>query len=125
MEVGPRWPKQKWGAHAQTPDEQFNKFGIGICLVGNFDQQHPTDAQLRSTAKLVAYLMKTYGIPASHVIGHGDTKPTDCPGRNMHVAVVRRMSVQLLADAGDAVPEEHPIRTAAADGELMFKVPAR
>ncbi len=121
VEVGPRWPKQKWGAHAQTPDEQFNRFGIGICLVGNFDQQHPTDAQLRSTARLVAYLMKTYGIPPSHVIGHGDTKPTDCPGRNMHVAVLRRMSVRLLADAGDAVPEEHAIRTAAADGELMFK----
>jgi len=35
------------------------------------------------------------------------------------------MSVQLLADAGDIVPAEHPVRTAAANGELMFKVPAR
>jgi hypothetical protein len=126
VEVGPRWPKQKWGAHAQTPDEQFNRFGIGICLVGNFDQQHPSDAQLRSTAKLVAYLMKTYNIPPSHVIGHGDTKPTDCPGRNVHVAALRRMSVQMLADAGVAVPQDRPIRTAVAAGrELMFKAPAR
>jgi N-acetylmuramoyl-L-alanine amidase len=126
VEVGSRWPKQKWGAHAQTPDEQFNKFGIGICLVGNFDQQQPSDSQLRATSKLVAYLMKTYGISPSHVIGHGDTKRTDCPGRNLHVASVRRMSVQLLVDAGDAAPlEDHPVRTAAANGEMMFKAPAR
>ncbi len=125
VEVGPRWPKQKWGAHAQTPDEQFNKYGIGICLVGNFDQQQPTDAQLRSTARLVSFLMRTYGIPASHVIGHGDTKPTDCPGRNIHMASIRRMSLQLLADAGLTAPEDRPLRTAVANGELMFQVPAR
>ena len=124
IEVGPRWPKQKWGAHAQTPDEQFNRFGIGICLVGNFDEQHPSEAQLRSTAKLVAYLMKTYHIPASHVIGHGDTKRTDCPGRNLHVWAVRRMSLQMLADAGITAPEDAPIRT-ASNGELLVNETAR
>ena len=48
IEVGPRWPKQKWGAHAKTPDEQFNNYGIGICLVGNFDLDRPSPAQLQS-----------------------------------------------------------------------------
>ena len=81
VEVGSRWPKQKWGAHAQTPSEEFNNFGIGICLVGNFDQSRPTKEQMDSLSRLVAYLMKTYRIPADHVIGHGDTKPTECPGK--------------------------------------------
>ena len=83
IEVGPRWPKQKWGAHAKTPDNRFNELR----------HRHLPRRQLRhragrptrrckSLAKLVAYLMKTYHIPADHVIGHGDTKATDCPGRS-------------------------------------------
>ncbi len=118
VEVGPRWPKQKWGAHAKTPSEEFNQHGIGICLVGDFDKSTPSDAQMRSLAKLTAYLMKTYHIPADHIIGHGDTKATDCPGRNMHVATVRRMSAQILADAGANVPES---RTRTASADLMYE----
>src|SRR5688572_30035149 len=83
IEVGSRWPKQKQGAHCKTPNNEFNDRGIGICLVGNFDQSRPTDAQLKSLAKLVAHLQKTYRIPAERIIGHGDAKATECPGRNL------------------------------------------
>jgi hypothetical protein len=96
VEVGPRWPKQKYGAHAKTPTQEYNQFGIGICLVGNFDLESPTPAQMKSLAKLTAYLMQTYHIPASHVIGHCDTKPTDCPGRNVHVALIRALAEQMM-----------------------------
>jgi hypothetical protein len=113
VEVGSRWPKQKWGAHAQTPSEEFNNFGIGICLVGNFDQSRPTREQMESLSRLVAFLMKTYHISADHVIGHGDTKPTECPGKYMSIATVRRMSTQILAAAGDVPPA--PTRTASAE----------
>jgi hypothetical protein len=101
VEVGPRWPKQKWGAHAKTPNNEYNDFGIGICLVGNFDIERPTAQQTKSLARLIAYLMKTYNIPAARVLGHSDTKPTDCPGRNMNIAAIRRMATQ-MADTGDA-----------------------
>jgi len=114
IEVGPRWPKQKWGAHAKTADNRYNDYGIGICLVGNFDVDRPTAAQMRSLSKLVAYLMRTYHIPADRVLGHGDTKPTDCPGRHMSVASVRRMATQILADSGAQVESD----TQAAAAEL-------
>jgi len=106
IEVGPRWPKQKWGAHAKTPDEQFNNYGIGICLVGNFDMDRPSPAQMQAVAKLTAYLMQTYHIPASHVIGHCDTKPTDCPGRHVSVVEIRRLASQIAQDIGksDSMP---------------------
>ncbi len=125
IEVGPRWPKQKWGAHAKTPDNRYNDFGIGICLVGNFDLSRPSAEQLRAVSKLVAYLMKAYRIPADRVIGHGDTKPTDCPGRNMNLAQIRWMSAKVLADAGDSEsPAPIDTRTAAAPASnLMFDVP--
>jgi len=118
VEVGPRWPIQKHGAHAKTPDNRYNDYGIGICLVGNFEETHPTVAQLRSLAKLVAYLERTYNIPPSCVIGHRDTKQTLCPGRNLDIMVVRRMAAQRLADAG--LPEPAEVDTASARaGELL------
>jgi hypothetical protein len=105
VEVGPRWPRQKWGAHAKTPDNRFNDFGIGICLVGNFDNTQPTAEQMKSLSKLVAHLMRTYRIPADRVVGHGDTgKPTECPGRLLNVAQVRQLSLRAIADAGEAAP---------------------
>lgn len=104
VEVGPRWPKQKWGAHAKTADNRYNEFGIGVCLVGNFDVARPTPRQQQELSRLVAYLMKTYNIPPERVLGHRDTKATECPGRYMNIEVVRRQATQALADAGDEVP---------------------
>jgi hypothetical protein len=118
VEVGTRWPKQKWGAHTKTPDNQFNDFGIGICLVGNFDITHPSQAQIRSLDHLVAYLMFTYHIPPDHVLGHDNCKPTDCPGRYMNVAAVRRSALQILADGGDHEFDNQPTALAAGT-ELM------
>lgn len=103
VEVGPRWPKQKWGAHAKTPNNEFNERGIGICLVGNFDVERPTPEQMRSLTKLVTYLMKTYHVRPQDVIGHGETKATDCPGRFINVAALRRQLAQGLADGTDLV----------------------
>lgn len=112
VEVGSRWPVQKWGAHAKTPDNRFNEEGIGICLVGNFENTRPTARQMQSLTKLVAYLMQTYKIPANRVIGHRDTgKSTDCPGRNLNLTEVRRQASQMTStvarrsDAGSARAE--------------------
>jgi len=101
IEVGGRWGKQKWGAHAKTADNRYNDYGIGICIVGNFDLRRPSPQQTRQAAKLVAYLMKTYRIPAANVIGHRDTKPTECPGKYMNLADLKRTAVQMLADKND------------------------
>jgi hypothetical protein len=98
IEVGPRWTKQKWGAHDNALDNRYNIYGIGICLVGDFNKTRPTPRQMRSLVKLVAYLMETYNIPASRVLGHGQTKVTECPGRNLNVASVREQAERLVAD---------------------------
>ncbi len=102
VEVGGRWRQQKWGAHAKTADNRYNDYGIGICLVGNFDIERPTPAQQQSLAKLVAFLEKTYRIPEVRVIGHGETKATECPGRFMNIAQVRNQARAMLVEAGEA-----------------------
>ncbi len=115
VEVGGRWPKQKWGAHAKTADNRFNDYGIGICLVGNFEIDRPTPAQLRAATKLVSYLMETYHIGPQYVLGHGDTKPTDCPGRNLALGWVRAEAAHRVAEWSNPLAPE---RTASVQ-ELL------
>jgi hypothetical protein len=116
VEVGPRWPKQKWGAHTKTADNRFNDFGIGICLVGNFDVDRPTTAQLKSVTKLVAYLMETFHIPPDHILGHSDAKATDCPGKYLSVAQLREMANKLVMANGISLTGSKAL---AASEELL------
>ena len=51
IQVGPRWIKQMDGAHANA--DGMNEHGIGIVLVGNFSEQHVTEAELESLLFLV------------------------------------------------------------------------
>lgn len=114
IEVGPRWRLQEVGAHAGV--KSFNEDGIGICLVGDFAVTHPSAAQMKALAQLTGYLMRTYHIPPSHVIGHKDCgRQTNCPGRYMDLAQVRRMAAQY---AGMNPSEAEP-RNLAAGAELL------
>lgn len=128
IETGPRWLKQKWGAHAKTPDNRYNDFGIGVCFVGNFEQGKPTAKQLEAASKLVAWLMQTYNIPASNVIGHEDTgKSTLCPGKYLSVARVRGLAEHIVADGtmpfvadeDDSVTAVAHMESVPADRELI------
>lgn len=90
VQITSRWWNQKHGAHAGAlpyapqADERncYNEFGIGICLVGNLEQQGPTSAQLSTLASLVNHLRLKYGIAPEHIMGHRHVKSTACPGRN-------------------------------------------
>jgi hypothetical protein len=83
IEVGNRWKKQKHGAHCKTPTNYYNEYGIGICLVGDFDQTNPTPAQMQSLRRLVAFLSQRYHVSRDHIYGHGEVQGTHthCPGR--------------------------------------------
>jgi len=83
IEVGGRWERQEAGSHAGV--REFNEAGIGICLVGDFNRQWPTELQMRSLEALVRCLMARYGIPPDRVLGHRECHgaATECPGRNL------------------------------------------
>ncbi len=91
IEVGPRWRKQKHGAHCKTPNNHYNDHGIGICLVGDFDESYPTSAQLASLNRLLAFLTAHCRIPPSRITTHKNvTHKTACPGRHLDLAAVKR-----------------------------------
>lgn len=90
IEIGPRWLKQLDGGHVHRED--INRVGIGICLVGNFEQGKPTPKQLLAFRELVEYLR-------ADVVGrirfavHKEIDPgrTVCPGRNFPTARMHRL----------------------------------
>jgi len=86
IEAGSRWKKQKWGAHCGgTPNNEYNNYGIGICLVGDFRHGMPTPAQLASLRRLVYHLVARYHIPPESVVGHRQcpNANTQCPGKTL------------------------------------------
>ena len=100
IEVGPRWHKQKHGAHCKTLDNHFNEHGIGICLVGDFTRDRPTRRQLASLNRLAAYLCSRCGISPDRITTHGAvTGKTACPGPHFSIRGLRRSVASQLTRA--------------------------
>ena len=86
VEVGDRWRRQINGGHVHS--DFLNNIALGICLVGDFNRDQPTRAQLDCCEELIRYLRQRCGkIDASHypiVKPHREVNPprwaTDCPG---------------------------------------------
>jgi N-acetyl-anhydromuramyl-L-alanine amidase AmpD len=131
VEVSQRWTRQLHGAHAKTDDNLFNDFGIGICLVGDFERggSRPSAAQMRALIRLTQWLLDRYDLPVSAVRGHCHCKPTCCPGKNFPWAELkaglREPARRTTAAAPGAAPAAGPalaqkpaadaIESAAAD----------
>jgi len=52
-----------------------------ISVLGNYDLQQPTPAQIEAITKLMTWGAAEFGVPTSRIYGHGDMTETSCPGR--------------------------------------------
>ncbi|MGC3959409.1 MAG: N-acetylmuramoyl-L-alanine amidase [Verrucomicrobiota bacterium] len=79
--VGNRWKKQLDGGHLHSATQ--NQMALGICLIGNFDQDRPTEKQMQSLEALTRALMKRCQLSASAVKTHQQINvvSTRCPGK--------------------------------------------
>lgn len=68
------------GAHVSGQ----NDGNIGVMLVGNFEEQDPSTAQLASTRRLVERLRQAHNIKPHRVYGHRDLGESVCPGKNLY-----------------------------------------
>ena len=85
VEVGDRWRRQINGGHVHS--DYLNNIALGICLVGDFNRDQPTRAQLDCCEELIRYLRQRCGKVGDHwpiVKPHREINPprwaTDCPG---------------------------------------------
>jgi hypothetical protein len=116
IEVAERWNNQKQGVHCRNAkSHDVDEYGIGICLVGDFDQEPPTPRQVAAARALVSYLSRRYRIEPGRVSTHAHlaATPTVCPGKFFP-------SNSILAAAREAAPSP-AVRTSWA----VRRVPAR
>lgn len=88
IEIGPRWRKQLEGGHVRR--REINLHGIGICVVGNFEETRPSAKQMAAFTALVEYLggevLKGQYTFAVH--REIDRNHTVCPGKYFPVAAM-------------------------------------
>ncbi|MEP7015596.1 MAG: peptidoglycan recognition family protein [Verrucomicrobiota bacterium] len=85
VEIGDRWRRQINGGHVHS--DYLNNISLGICLVGDFNRDQPTRAQLECCEELIRFLRQRCGQVDGHdviVRPHREMNPprwsTDCPG---------------------------------------------
>jgi N-acetyl-anhydromuramyl-L-alanine amidase AmpD len=85
IEIGDRWRRQINGGHVHS--DYLNNIALGICLVGDFNRDQPTRAQLEACEELIRYLRERCGQSDGQslmVRPHREVNPprwaTDCPG---------------------------------------------
>jgi hypothetical protein len=95
VEVGDRWRRQINGGHVHS--DYLNNISLGICLVGDFNRDQPTRAQLDACEELIRYLRQRCGgtgrgaIPVKpHREMNPPRWPTDCPGDDFPYSWFRR-----------------------------------
>lgn len=76
------------GAHVKDQNEN----NLGILVMGNFQQQAPTQAALASLDRFLVNQMQRYNIPIAAVRTHQERAPTECPGRNLQAYMNRTRS---------------------------------
>ena len=88
IEIGPRWTKQLLGGHVKN--YPINLTAIGICLVGNFQESHPTRRQIAAFIQLMDWLRGEVIPEAKKFAGHRDLRgeQTICPGKNFPLAAM-------------------------------------
>ena len=87
--IGRMWNEP--GAHTRG----HNMDSLGLCLVGNFDEDYPPLAQLHAAARIVKYWMRLYTLTAIDVYGHNDfASYKTCPGTKFDMVTFRRMLME-------------------------------
>ena len=75
--MGRMWDEP--GAHC--PEKGMNRRSVGVCFIGNFDQEPPPEDQWKQGVRLVKFLMLCYHIEAECVYGHREFAVyKTCPG---------------------------------------------
>jgi hypothetical protein len=79
----------------------YNTGTVGIVLLGNFEHDQPTQAQIDKLQLLTRALAGQYGI--THLAGHRDFQPgvTVCPGDNLAALLPQLAAVTGLAFGTD------------------------
>lgn len=93
------------GAHCKN----FNTNSVGICLIGNFEEEHPTNEQYQSLSKLIKHLKKYFINTQARIYRHKSLNATLCPGKNFSIEKLYKIlnsgGKKMLESANDIIWE--------------------
>lgn len=72
------------GAHVSD----HNEHNVGVMVLGNFQKQSPSRAQLKTLVSFLSKLMNRYDVAVDHVHTHRELGPTSCPGKHLQPKMV-------------------------------------
>jgi hypothetical protein len=74
----------EWAGDSNTAYDTAGQ--VQVMLLGNFEEQQPTAAQLKASVQLLARLMVTHSVGPERIVAHRHhTTQTVCPGANLMV----------------------------------------
>jgi hypothetical protein len=84
-EIASDWRRDMniWGTHVSANNMARNFLGLGICLVGNFEETDLPEQQFEALVSLTKSLMRRYDISPVNVGLHGKIhgESSKCPGK--------------------------------------------
>lgn len=93
------------GAHCKN----FNNHSVGICLIGNFEEEKPTNEQYQSLALLINHLRKYFINGHAKIYLHRNLNATLCPGKKFSMEKLINILIggnkKLLESANDIIWE--------------------
>lgn len=81
-----------------------NAFSLGICCIGNFDEEMMPNAQEKSLVQVLAVLCRRHKLTEKNIIGHRDVAKmfnvpagaSACPGRYVDIEKLRKQVKKYL-----------------------------
>ncbi len=86
-------PIRYQGAHVRNN----NQNNIGVMVLGNFQEQHPSSAQLINLPRFIAKLRRHYNVSTSSIYTHRELVATSCPGKHLQPKIASMRSQRLFA----------------------------
>ncbi|MCF7910414.1 N-acetylmuramoyl-L-alanine amidase [Candidatus Pacearchaeota archaeon] len=103
-DIGYHWLINSSGKILKGRDEKFvgahvfgyNKYSLGICLIGNYEKNKPTKKQLNSLLKLLKEKIKQYKIKPENIKAHNEFPGVkkECPGRFIDINKIRKLVLE-------------------------------
>ena len=83
------------GAHVKDNNEG----NIGICMLGNYEEQAVSERQSQALDQFLATTLRSYNISRRSVYTHQEFNPTACPGRTLQARmdIIRTSRNSMLA----------------------------
>lgn len=93
------------GAHCKN----YNNHSVGICLIGNFEEEKPTSEQYQSLVLLINHLRKYFINSQAKIYQHKNLNATLCPGKNFSIDKLNKLlnggNKKMLESANDIIWE--------------------